>query len=1125
MKEKRFGQRFIAAIVALVMILVLIPVGVIAEENESSYLIPTAKGSWENHYYEVFDAGLTWNEAYKKCEEMGGHLATITSEEEQKYIEALLFLGTKNCYWMGGEKVDNAWTWITGETWGEYTNWAKGEPNNSTKSGYEDKLMIYNGVNTETSNGSGVGLWNDLNHNGTNGNQKFYGLENFGYICEWEDDNNIPDTPISDKTVQPFNLDVFKANLYFKEGTNPVTNGVAGYYDSINHLHQNNLTTPWLAEIESDLLTKNIIESWDDLNVVLSLDPSKKIESGMKVEEYATAILLQIMECNYTSEKYEASRNEIYKNSKKAINNVAKTLKLTGKAKTWEDFDWGNVAKYKIVELSPKQREDLEAKIKENTEFSSAITDTIKIVDYVTDGVETVGDLFYKIAEYSSVCESASETFSVLREMNRYVQYPLLKSAINKVLKCENDFTQAVITGAMDTAVTASVKTYQAFYGKVLETAAASLGATAVAVVSAIKIGGASGKLLCDTCFCTSKITEQYYKMKMIDNAEVALYKAIDSLGSSYISDMTVSKAKVYNEAVDMYYNLYDLSGDYAKQFSKYVLADGVLGNKGKAKDKYPEFEELISQTQETAQKIYKYSNGKWLSLLLAVNYPDLFGTVDPVNLYRETLLDVIDKLNSGDWDYSEILTDDLSLSTEDVSFCFVDLDGNGISEMLLVPSTYGVDDNQIYDVFTIENGEVKHLLSGWSRNRFYLTDDGYLINYGSGGAYTGLVQRFSVEGSTLYSLDGVCWDDGSYYSCRQGIVSTAKYLWEPDQEISENEANDYLKQYSKSAINIKSLNDIHSLDSKIVLETDAVQLLCGDFRLISAVSLLEDYSDYDLVWSSENEDVVSATAPGILIANGEGKTKVTVSTENNKNVATLEVEVKPVQSSNPATPPSEETNSPSQGSTTKPASENTTKPAEDNTTKPSEESTTKPAGETETKANGIIQLDNGKWAMVKDGEVDETYTGIAKNEYGWWRVVNGYVDFDANGIYKNEYGWWKTTNGKVTFKENGVFKNDYGWWRVKDSKVDFKAQSIYQNQYGWWKTTNGKVTFKENGVFKNEYGWWKVKNSKVDFSFTGIASNKYGMWYVKNGKVDFSKNGKVKYNGTTYSIKNGKVQ
>ena len=155
-----------------------------------------------------------------------------------------------------------------------------------------------------------------------------------------------------------------------------------------------------------------------------------------------------------------------------------------------------------------------------------------------------------------------------------------------------------------------------------------------------------------------------------------------------------------------------------------------------------------------------------------------------------------------------------------------------------------------------------------------------------------------------------------------------------------------------------------------------------------------------------------------------------------------------------------------------------------------------------ETVLNGIVKGPDGKWAMYKDGKVDTSYTGIAKNEYGWWRVENGYVNFNANSIYKNEYGWWKCTDGKVTFDENGIYKNEYGWWKTTDSKVTFKENSIYKNEYGWWKTTDSKVTFKETGIF----------------------SNQYGKWYVKDSKVDFNKNGKVKFNGKTYTVKNGKA-
>ncbi|MBP5460482.1 MAG: hypothetical protein J6Y62_10065 [Clostridia bacterium] len=80
-----------------------------------------------------------------------------------------------------------------------------------------------------------------------------------------------------------------------------------------------------------------------------------------------------------------------------------------------------------------------------------------------------------------------------------------------------------------------------------------------------------------------------------------------------------------------------------------------------------------------------------------------------------------------------------------------------------------------------------------------------------------------------------------------------------------------------------------------------------------------------------------------------------------------------------------------------------------------------------------VKKTSDGRWACVKDGHVETSYTGIAKNEHGWWRIYKGYVNFDANGVYKNEYGWWYVKNGKVDPSYTGIAKNKNGWWRIVD--------------------------------------------------------------------------------------------
>lgn len=146
--------------------------------SSASMVSADADGEFNGHHYYLVDGnGIDWIEAYDICKEYGGHLATITSAAEQKFIESLLRQGKKNSYWLGGYQDDSGkWNWITDENF-YYTNWNYGEPNNAT--GSEDCLMIYREIS--------FGLWNDAAYNGESFGNPFFYTENFGFICEWDE--------------------------------------------------------------------------------------------------------------------------------------------------------------------------------------------------------------------------------------------------------------------------------------------------------------------------------------------------------------------------------------------------------------------------------------------------------------------------------------------------------------------------------------------------------------------------------------------------------------------------------------------------------------------------------------------------------------------------------------------------------------------------------------------------------------------------------------------------------------------------------------------------------------------------------------------------------------------------
>lgn len=142
----------------------------ISEEPPVEPGIPSTAIEFNGHYYQFYDkTGLNWEEAKKYCESIGGHLVTITSEEEQAFIISNIQNTQMKSYWAGGLKVDSEWSWITGEDW-DYTNWNDGEPNNIRNR--EFYLQVYN-----------TGLWNDttidMSPDATN-------ISNSSFICEWD---------------------------------------------------------------------------------------------------------------------------------------------------------------------------------------------------------------------------------------------------------------------------------------------------------------------------------------------------------------------------------------------------------------------------------------------------------------------------------------------------------------------------------------------------------------------------------------------------------------------------------------------------------------------------------------------------------------------------------------------------------------------------------------------------------------------------------------------------------------------------------------------------------------------------------------------------------------------------
>ena len=151
--------------------------------------VPIVTETFKGHTYAVYDVSMTWHQAKAYCESLGGHLVTITSAEEQIFVQNLIRNCSKNQYWLGAAETtrtagiqNHIWQWVTGEAWA-YTNWSNGEPNNlNDVEHYLQMFRIPNPFNREP---NALGKWNDITVD------NLWGLDidwsdRIGFICEWD---------------------------------------------------------------------------------------------------------------------------------------------------------------------------------------------------------------------------------------------------------------------------------------------------------------------------------------------------------------------------------------------------------------------------------------------------------------------------------------------------------------------------------------------------------------------------------------------------------------------------------------------------------------------------------------------------------------------------------------------------------------------------------------------------------------------------------------------------------------------------------------------------------------------------------------------------------------------------
>jgi len=129
---------------------------------------PSEAVEFKGHWYAYYPEKFTWQEAKKRCQEMGGYLACIRTPEEQEFA---LKLTNRGNAWLGGfNDSKRTWFWITGESITDFY-WAPTQPDNAPPAFLQMMPKYPTSV--------GIQCWGDI---GSEEMSRYLA----GVLCEWD---------------------------------------------------------------------------------------------------------------------------------------------------------------------------------------------------------------------------------------------------------------------------------------------------------------------------------------------------------------------------------------------------------------------------------------------------------------------------------------------------------------------------------------------------------------------------------------------------------------------------------------------------------------------------------------------------------------------------------------------------------------------------------------------------------------------------------------------------------------------------------------------------------------------------------------------------------------------------
>lgn len=128
------------------------------------------------------------------------------------------------------------------------------------------------------------------------------------------------------------------------------------------------------------------------------------------------------------------------------------------------------------------------------------------------------------------------------------------------------------------------------------------------------------------------------------------------------------------------------------------------------------------------------------------------------------------------------------------------DLDGDGAPELLIG------NGREIFDLYALQDGAPKKLLTGWERNAYVLCEDGTIYNTASGGAAYTVFADYAVREGALVPVKTVVFDTDAW-TAYDGAEGEGEGV-----PLTEEEAQTWMDGHAVQTVEITLLHEAQPL-------------------------------------------------------------------------------------------------------------------------------------------------------------------------------------------------------------------------------------------------------------------------------------------------------------------------